>query len=343
MHVLEAGFEEPGRPLLLLLHGFPEVAYTWRKVMVPLAEAGFHVVAPDQRGYGRTTGWSTGYDCDLRSFRMLNLVTDMWCLVNALRTGPVAAVVGHDYGSRVAGFCALIRPDVFSPVALMSAPFAGPVPTAATPDTVHHELAQLDPPRKHYHSYYSTREANDDMLNSPQGIHDFMRAYFHYKSADWTGNQPFVLKEWSAAELAKMPNYYIMPLGQSMPESVAPYMPSGEELEKIDWLKDDELSVYSSEFARTGFQGGLNWYRCDTSGINANEMQIFSGLTLNVPSCFIAGANDWGVQQKPGHLMMQEKISKDLREVHLIEGAGHWVQQEQPEAVSNLLIKFLNS
>ena len=84
MHVLEAGFETPGRPCLLLLHGFPELAYSWRKVMLPLAAAGYHVVAPDQRGYGRTTGWDGGYDADLRPFRMLNLVRDALGLLSAL-------------------------------------------------------------------------------------------------------------------------------------------------------------------------------------------------------------------------------------------------------------------
>src|SRR5713101_2470922 len=107
MHLLEAGFEPSGRPLVLLLHGFPELAYSWRKVMLPLAEAGFHVVAPDQRGYGRTTGWDGTYDGDLDSFRMLNLVRDAIGLVAALGYRSVATVVGHDFGSPVAAWCAL--------------------------------------------------------------------------------------------------------------------------------------------------------------------------------------------------------------------------------------------
>src|ERR1700720_2184833 len=124
MHVLEAGFEAKGRPLVLLLHGFPELAYSWRKVMPPLAAAGFHVVAPDQRGYGRTTGWDADYDGDLGFFRLLHLVRDTLTLVAALGYRAVA-VVGHDFGASVAAGCALIRPDVFRSVTLMSAPFAG--------------------------------------------------------------------------------------------------------------------------------------------------------------------------------------------------------------------------
>ena len=126
MHVLEAGFEERGRPLVLLLHGFPELAYSWRKVMLPLAAAGYRVVAPDQRGYGRTTGWDPDYDGDLGSFRILNAVRDTLGLVAALGHREAATVAGHDFGASVAAWCALVRPDVFRSVALMSAPFAGP-------------------------------------------------------------------------------------------------------------------------------------------------------------------------------------------------------------------------
>src|SRR5258708_33049254 len=125
IHILEAGDDRPGRPCLLLLHGFPEIAYSWRKIMVPLAEAGFHAVAPDLRGYGRTTGWSANYDDDLTPFRQLNAVRDVLGLVAALGYREVAAVVGHDFGASVAASCALVRPDVFRSLALMGRPFAG--------------------------------------------------------------------------------------------------------------------------------------------------------------------------------------------------------------------------
>lgn len=105
MHVLEAGFEAENRPCVLLLHGFPELAYSWRKVLPALAAAGFHAVAPDQRGYGRTTGWDDRYDGDLASFHLLNLVKDTLGLVRALRLGSVASVIGHDFGSPVAAWC----------------------------------------------------------------------------------------------------------------------------------------------------------------------------------------------------------------------------------------------
>src|ERR1700716_585484 len=125
MHVLEAGFEEKGRPCLLLLHGFPELAYSWRKVMLPLASAGDHVIAPDQRGYGRTTGWGDAYDADPDPFRILHMVRDGIGLVYALGYRSVAMVAGHDAGAPVASWAALIRPDIFRSVTIMSSPFEG--------------------------------------------------------------------------------------------------------------------------------------------------------------------------------------------------------------------------
>ena len=354
MHVLEAGFEEKGRPCLLLLHGFPELAYSWRKVMLPLAAAGYHVVAPDQRGYGRTTGWDADYDGDLGSFRALNVVRDALGLVLALGYRSVAAVVGHDFGSPIAAWCALVRPDVFRSVALMSAPFTGPPSLPfGTADTVqetgsktkpsiHDDLAALEPPRKHYHWYYSTRPANADMTNCPQGVHAFLRAYYHHKSADWKDNRPHKLASWSAGELAKLPTYYVMELNRNMAETVAPHMPSATGIAACTWLSEPELAVYAAEYGRTGFQGGLNWYRTRTSGRFEAEQEVFSGRTIDQPSCFISGKSDWGVFQTPGAFeKMQTQACTRMLACHLVDGAGHWVQQEQPEITTKLLLEFL--
>ncbi|GGG45509.1 alpha/beta hydrolase [Caldovatus sediminis] len=349
MHLLEAGHDTPGRPCLLLLHGFPELAYSWRKVMPALAAAGYHVVAPDQRGYGRTTGWDADYDADLAPFRMLNLVRDALGLVFALGRREVAAVVGHDFGASVAAWCALVRPDVFRAVALMSAPFAGPpaIPFGEArgappgPD-IHAALAALPRPRKHYQWYYATREANEDMWRCPQGVHAFLRAYFHHKSADWPGNRPFRLAGWTAEALAQMPTYYIMDLHEGMAATVAREMPSAEQIAACRWLPEAELAVYAGEYARTGFQGGLNWYRCRTSGRFNGELEVFSGRTVDVPSLFVAGRSDWGIHQVPGAIeRMQESACTRMLGCHLVEGAGHWVQQERPEAVTALLLRFL--
>ena len=350
LHVLEAGFETPGRPCVLLLHGFPELAWSWRKVMPALAAAGYHVIAPDQRGYGRTTGWDGSYDGDVASFRVVNLVRDAIGLVFALGYRSVAAVVGHDFGSPVAAWCALIRPDVFRSVVMLSAPFGGapplPFDTAGKPapakDPIHDELAALPRPRKHYQWHYSTRGADADMHRAPQGVHDFLRAYYHYKSADWLGNTPFPLKGWSAGELAKMPTYYVMDRDVGMAATVAPYMPSAAAIAANRWLSDQEMRVYSAEYERNGFQGGLQWYRCSTDPRYQTDLQTFSGRTIDVPSAFIAGRRDWGIQQRPGALeRMRESACTRMTDFHLIDDAGHWVQQERHERVSALLVDFI--
>ena len=346
MHVLECGFEGENRPCVLLLHGFPEIAYSWRKVLPRLAAAGFHAVAPDQRGYGRTTGWDDRYDGDVASFHLLNLVKDTLGLVRALRVSSVASVIGHDFGSPVAAWCALLHPQVFRSAALLSAPFGGPPRTVAgtrsAMDSLPESLVSLRPPRKHYQWYFSTRAADADMRECPQGIHAFLRAYFHVKSADWRLNAPHPLKSWAADELANMPKYYIMDLNKNMAQTVAEHAPSEAEAARCAWLPDEELRIYSEEFSRTSFRGGLKWYRNATDADGAAQLRAFAGRSIEVPCCFIAGKSDWGTYQSPGALQaMESSACSQFRGVHLVDGAGHWVQQEQPAAVSDLLLNFL--
>jgi pimeloyl-ACP methyl ester carboxylesterase len=353
VHVLEAGFGG-NRPGVVLLHGFPELAYSWRKVMLPIAAAGYHVFAPDVRGYGRTSGTDVRYDDDLAPFRTLNQVRDVLGLVSALGHRSVAAVIGHDQGSPLAGWCAVVRPDIFRSVVMMSAPFGGPPalpfntadaprpPAGAAADAIYDELAALKPPRKHYQRYYQTREANDNMWHAPQGVHTFLRAYYHMKSADWTENRPAPLAARTASEWARLPRYYVMDLDKGMAETVASEMPSAAAIAACKWLPDEELKVYSGEYGRTGFQGGLEGYRVGSVARFASELQLFSGRTIDQPSMFIGGKSDWGVYQNPGALeRLQKTVCTKMAGTHLVDGAGHWVQQEQPEAVSALLIDFL--
>ena len=345
MHVLEAGFETPNRPVALLLHGFPELAFSWRDVMLGLANRGWRVLAPDQRGYGATTGWTNAYDCNLSEYRLLNLVRDTIGLVGALEIDHVNMLVGHDFGAILAPWCSLTRPDIFKSLVLMSAPFQGPpalpVPADAPRLDIHADLASLPRPRKHYQHYYSTRPANRDMQYCEQGVHAFLRAYFHVKSADWDGNKPHKLGAWEAPELARLPTYYVMDLTADMAATVAPYMPSQQSVDACQWLPEAALRVYSEAFEHTGFQGGLNWYRARASGQFAPELQIFAGATIDVPSMFIAGASDWGAFQTPGALeAMRTRALTRMHGCHLIDGAGHWVQQEQSEAVLGRLLEF---
>lgn len=353
MHILEAGYDEPDRPCVLLLHGFPELAWSWRKVLGPLAEAGYHVVAPDLRGYGRTSGTNPGYDDDLMPWRIVNQVRDMMGLLWALGYRSTEAVVGHDFGAILAAWCATIRPDVFRRMALMCGPFAGPPdipfdtgrnPVTPKPDPIHADLAALPRPRKHYQRYYATRPANADIMRCEQGVHDFLRAYFHHKSGDWTGNEPFRLAGWTATELAKMPTYYIMDLNETMAEAVAKEMPSPAEIAACRWLTEDELRVFSREYERTGFQGGMQNYRVRAENAGQTDLQVFAGRTVDQPSMFISGDRDWAVWQMPGNLeRMRDAVCTNMVGCHLLEGAGHWVQQERPGYVTKLLLELLKA
>ena len=357
VHVLEAGHEKAGRPLALLLHGFPDLAYGWRHLIPILADAGYHVVAPDQRGFGRTTGSANDYDAPLGPFGLLNLTRDALCLVSALGYRRTSMFVGHDLGSPVAAYCALIRPDVFPSVVLMSAPFPGvpalPFNTAQSekpssqPSNEYQQLAAalaaLDPPRQHYQHYLSSREANNELWHPPQGLHAFLRAFFYVKSADWPGNRPHPLNSRTALALAEMPTYYVMDLGKTMPETVAPFQPSAAEVIASNWLTDPELGVYVEEYGRTGFQGALQAYRAYSDPDLTAELRLFSGKTVDVPSLFIGGKSDWGTYAAPGALdLMLTKAATRMRDVQLIDCAGHWIQQEQPAALASLLLSFVS-
>ena len=135
-----------------------------------------------------------------------------------------------------------------------------------------------------------------------------------------------------------------MDLSLGMAETVALEAPAAEAIAACQWLPDDELAVYAAEFARTGFQGALNWYRASISETLGAELKLYSGRTIDVPSLFVAGQSDWGIYQKPGAFeAMQTKACTRMQAAHLIPGAGHWVQQEQPEQVRDLLLSFLQS
>ena len=173
-------------------------------------------------------------------------------------------------------------------------------------------------------------------------MHDFLRAYYHHKSADWKANQPYPLKSWSAGELAKLPTYYVMDLASNMAETVAEEMPDAATIAANQWLPDRELSFYNSRRGTHGFPGRpamvslrhVGRFRCGVADL--------VGPSIDVPSCFISGKQDWGIYQRPGVFeAMQQSACTRMRGVHLIDGAGHWVQQEQPEQVTHLLLQFL--
>ncbi|KAG0706941.1 Alpha/Beta hydrolase protein [Suillus ampliporus] len=395
VHILEAlpdsnNHPSTTYPLILLLHGFPELAYSWRKVLVPLANAhaGYHVVAPDLRGYGRTTTMigpgsasQVQYQDALASFHMLNIVEDVCSLVHALGYSSVAMLVGHDFGSPLAGHCVVVRPELFESVVFMSAPFGG-VDSPSRPQAsgeggdnkaekhsvaslaldITTALATLQSPRKHYTAYFSTPSANADMLGQGgKALYDFLGGYLYMKSGAWDGNDTHPLPSAFspspsiselATDLAMLPEYYVMPLHESMPEVVARHARADA---RVTWPKHDEVAggVYAAEFGRTGFQGGLNYYRSALSPPPPEriaQLRALAGRRVEMPAAFISGARDWGVYQTPGAERKMREVACSSAEgaqgmqqedFVLIEGAGHWVQQEAPEMVVQELVRFL--
>jgi len=350
LHILEAGFDGPRKPCVVLLHGFPELAYCWRNQLLPLARAGFHVVAPDLRGYGLSAPKAVTFDNELLSYSMLNRIGDVLGLVRALGYEKVSSVVGHDWGGPTAQWCARLRPDVFQSVVSMSTPFldasglplgtADRHPTAAPEVDIEKDLAALPRPRKHYAMYCATRDANEDLRHAPQGIHDLLREWYYFKSADWKGNKPFPLKAWTALELAKMPTYYIMDLDKGIAATMAEHQPQPAEIAACKWMTEADLQVYATQFTRTGFQGGLNYYRVELDPRLDGELNAFAEKTIDVPACYIGGSSEWAVYQSPGSLQRMHSVCTRLKGVHLVHGAGHSIAEEQPEAVNRLLINF---
>ncbi|GAM36648.1 hypothetical protein TCE0_018r05896 [Talaromyces pinophilus] len=384
-HILEAG--APTDPLIILLHGFPDLAFSWRKVILPLANAtscggrrAYHVIAPDQRGFGRTTGWdSRPYESvDLHHFATTMYVRDVIALVNALGYNKVECIVGHDAGAVTAAACAVIRPDVFKSVALLTHPFSG-VPRLPF-NTVDTQGSSSFPPasagiakpsindklrvhnRKHYKWYYSTHDANGDMAGptTAGGLRGFLRGYFHVKSGSWKGNKPYPLikkgetsrqLEWPMDEVVKMPEYYIMPLKATMPQVIEKMMKEESQDASKDWLSDEDLEVYVNEYARTTFQGGLNWYRVQTDDGGKkpelkHDLDIFAGKRISIPCAFIGGDKDWGTYQQPGAIEKmtsdEKEVCDDFRMFKMVEGAGHWIPQEKPDEVVRAILEFID-
>ncbi|CCG82636.1 putative Epoxide hydrolase [Taphrina deformans PYCC 5710] len=267
----------------------------------------------------------------------------------------VAAVIGHDMGSPVAATLALIRPDLFKSLVMMSSPFPGPPPppSSSVPPATRAkkqamaDFASLDPPRKHYQVYFSGPDAEDDWLNSKQGLNHFYRGYYYYKSALHTKNKPHALgPQWDAKAMAELPEYYLMQAEASMSETVARGVPDVSRMrEEMTWMPEEDLKVYVQEFTRSGFQAALNHYRTKLSGLDANQFAVFAGRKIVVPTTFISGEADWGNHQDPGGLqrMQSDQVveSGQFKGCTFIADAGHWLQQEQPEKTAGAILTFL--
>ncbi len=303
LHVAEQG----EGPLVVLCHGFPESWYSWRHQLDALATAGFHAVAPDMRGYGRS---ARPHEVD--AYGQLELVGDMVGLVAALGEEQ-AVIIGHDWGAPVAWNAALLRPDLFRAVGALSVPLT---PTPPLPPT--QLLEALAGDRFHYILYFQEPGKAERELESD--VRGWLEMFFYTASGD---------VRLEATRLAQLPK-------------TAKFSDGFVEPEKLPaWLSEEDLDYYAGEFERTGFRGGLNWYRnIDRSWLQLRAMR---GAQIRVPALFIAGDRDGVVMANPQAVAGLSKTVPTLRRSEMLPGCGHWTQQERPQEVNRILVEFLRA
>jgi pimeloyl-ACP methyl ester carboxylesterase len=312
MHVAEAG----QGPLVILCHGFPESWYSWRRQLVALAEAGYHAVAPDQRGYGQTTAPER-----IEAYTLLHLVGDVVGLVGALGE-KTAVIAGHDWGAPVAWHAALMRPDVFRAVIGLSVPFrprGGVRPTSVMPQTAEAIFYQL------YFQEPGVAEA--DLERDPRAT---IRRLVFWSSGE--AREPWA-RQVDAAGVGMVPR--AGGLVSSMPEPDPAALPA--------WLGPDEIEFYAGEFARVGFRGGLNWYR--NIDRNWELLAPWTGAAVTVPALFVAGERDLVLAFRGMDQVLQTltRSIPNLRKSMILPGCGHWTQQERPVEVNAAMLEFLKS
>jgi len=300
MYVAEAGVG----PLVLLCHGWPELWYSWRHQLKALAEAGFRAVAPDMRGFGQTSAPQ-----DVAAYTIFHHVGDMVALVAALGETR-AVIVGHDWGAPVAWHAAQMRPDIFTAVAGLSVPFRRR--GRAMPLDMLRKAGKSD----YYWIYFQEQAAEDEFA----------------RDARFTLRRTLTIGSGDTPRDRKMSMYVDRAqgfLGASREDYPLPA-----------WLSDADLDVFAAEYRRTGFRGGLNWYR----NIDRNwELTApWQDAVIVQPALFIAGTRDAVITGSMGQRALDEleNVVPNLRRKILIESAGHWIQQERPDEVNAALIGF---
>ena len=299
MHIAEAG----EGPLVLLLHGFPESWYSWRHQLPALAEAGYHAVAPDQRGYGRTDAPAA-----IEQYDILHLTADAAGVLAALDE-ETAVVVGHDWGAPVAWHCALLYPERFPAVAALSVPYMGrgPMPPLQM-------MRQVFANNFFYIIYFQTPGMAEAELEAD--VRRSLRVFLYTASGD--------LEETDGNFWQKPPDAKFLD-GLPEPKRLPP------------WLTEADLDYFAAEFSRTGFRGPLNWYR--NFDRNWELTPQLAGAKVRQPALFIAGEKD-GVLRFTSMEPMKQLVP-DMRKLVLLPGCGHWTQQERPAEVNAELIAFL--
>ncbi len=303
MHIAEQG----EGPLVVLCHGFPECWYSWRHQLRALAEAGYHAVAPDQRGYGQTDRPEP-----IEAYNILQLTGDIVGLVQALHQER-AIVVGHDWGAPVAWHCALLRPELFHAVVLLSVPYLQRSWKDMRPAAA---MKQMAGDQEFYQLYFQEPGKAEAELEAD--VRMTIRMFLYSASGD-----PPPEKRWRFL------------FGKSEKFLDTGSLPAALPV----WLTEQDIDFFSKEFEQTGFRGGLNWYR------NIDRMweltPFLNGAQLHQPALFVAGEFDPVITMYREGFHAMEQTVPHLRKKILLPGAGHWIQQERPAEVTKLLIEFL--
>lgn len=301
LRVLEAG--DRGAPVVVLAHGFPELAYSWRHQIPVLADAGYHVLAPDQRGYGGSSKPAAveAYDIVELSADIIGLLDD----VGAER----AVLVGHDFGGLVAWTAPLLHPDRFVAIAGLS---ASPVPRSRIPTT--QAFRRIFGDKFFYILYFQDRGRADAELNRDPAT---------------------TVRKLMGSLTVTEDSLTTERMTQPGPQGLLDRIPDHDGLP--DWISQDEFDHYVHEFARHGFTGPLNWYRCFDR--NWELTATAPASTISVPALCIVGSTDPTLAYTPRH-RVREVVTGDYREV-IVDGAGHWIQQERPDEVNAELLTFL--
>jgi pimeloyl-ACP methyl ester carboxylesterase len=303
LHVVEQG----DGPLVLLVHGFPETAFSWRRQLPALAAAGYRAVALDVRGYGRSSK-----PAHIEAYRMTELVADNVGLVHALGAQS-ASVVGHDWGSPIAANSALLAPDVFTSVGMLSVPYAprgGPRPTEI--------FANLGGDAEFYVSYF--QEAGRAESEIEPDVRAWLRGFYTALSADTMsaeGNETVFFIPPSARMADQLPTTGSLP----------------------GWLTEAELEAYVAEFEASGLTGALNRYR--NVDRDWDDLADYDGAPIVQPALFVGGARDASVGWNQQAIDAFPTTLPGLTGSYLLDDCGHWVQQERADEVNRLLIDWL--
>ena len=308
MHLAEAG----AGPLVVLCHGFPESWYSWRHQLQALAEAGFHAVAPDMRGYGQTDRPTAA-----SQYTLLHLAGDMVGMLDALGE-KTAVIAGHDWGAPVAWHAALLRPDRFRAVIGLSVPF---IPRRPAPPTT---LMPQTADAQFYQLYFQTPGVAEAELE--KDVRRTIRSILFSASGNFL--RPAEAAE-PGADVGMVPRKEGF-LGRMIDPATLPA-----------WLTEEDIDFYVQEFTRTGFAGGLNWYRAQDLGWEM--LAPFVGARVTVPALYIAGDRDLvvafrGMDQLIANLRL---FVPQLSQTIMLQGCGHWTQQERAADVNEAMVEFL--